>query len=211
MKSDNITVFRGYSGEIVSDIFSPRTVLSAVPVFALYVVCFGVVYAFSRALDAPLLLLGLSPFIVALAVGRFALSAREGALHAGFFHETFTEAEAFQFALRYLLTLLVVCLPQYVALYITYHRATSAMDQMAGFGMGMPFAMNTPGLYVLGGVACLLLFVLFVLTPSLCALFTTCTVELSEVVRTDIWGWIFFERGRDLLVLYSSLFGGMIF
>ncbi len=211
MEAKNITVFRGYSGEIVADILSPRTALSAAPVFALYSLCFGCAYGLSEALAAPWILLVLSPFIVALAVGRFALSAREGALHAGFFHESFSEAEALQYAGRYLLTLMLFCLPQYLALYLLYHRATTMMTQFAGLGMGMPFMMNSPALYAILGVAFLLLFVLFVLTPSLCALFTTCTVELSEVLRTDIWGWIFFERGRDLIVLYSALFGGMVF
>ena len=200
------TVYRGYSGEVIVGLFSLKTLLSLVPIFIFYFITFFLVGLVSDSLNLPFLPAICFPFILAFVVGRFALSSREGELDSGFFSKTFTEGEAFAFSGRYVATILLVSLPQYLVAFLIYRSLINLASHMSEIGM---YSIFTPVQFGIVATSILGLFVVLVLTPALCALFVTCTLCFNDILRLDIWTWLFIEKRKDLLIFFTSLAGGM--
>lgn len=192
--------FRGLAGEVIVGFLRPGIFLTLIPVLGYWLIVGVVLYLLSGRVSPPFLMLLLLVSAAPL-VGRFAVASANGDLHCGFFSTKVDRGEVYAYTIRYiaLTCVWVTLVAAIVYLFLDGGNSVLAMFGPMGFAK---FGFKTL-LIVLVAVICLL-------APTLCLLLATVTQSVGQAFSPDPWRWLYHFRRADLLVFYSSLFGGII-
>lgn len=192
---NELSAYRGASGEVVRGFVRPATLFTCLPVM----VCTFALGAFGAMIVAwtgmpSWMAMAVSVATTAPVVGLFAMSARAGAFSAGFF-EALTEHRSGVpgFVLRFS----AIGIPLAAV-------AGLAMERMTKVSMMSPAGM-TAGLLWLG----VLLFA-GLLGPSLGLLVAARAESVGEALSPQAWGWAAFDRRADLPAYFASAIGGLL-
>ena len=192
---NDLSAFRGASGEVVRGFVRFGTLLTCIPVM----VCTFALAAFGGMIVAwtgmpPWMAMGVSVVTTAPIVGLFATAARSGSFSCGFF-EALTQHRAgvFGFVLRF------------SAIGVPFALAAGlSAERLGRASFTSPVGM-TGSLLWLG-----VLLVSAVLGPSLGLLIAARTDSVGEAVSAQAWGWVLFERRGDLPAYFASAIGGLV-
>lgn len=216
-----VSVFRGVAGTITAGFVRPGTLLTALPVFGVYLAA-GLAIAFfsfvlrrsPAAASIPILLL--AAYAYAYVLGRFALPAARGELDAGFFADSLQPGDARRYALRYLLLAACWGLPL-LGLFVLAGRGLvgAAMSSAQHSAMMTEPMMEAPMLAGMaqGGFSLLLLvlgMVLSLLLPLLTAIVAAQSDELGDAFQIERWLTPLRERRDDLLCYLAILYGSLL-
>lgn len=190
--SDEITTFRGASGEVVRGFVSFATLLTLLPVAGLMVVL-GIVSALamkamsSSAPVAVLIVLVTSSPIVA----RFAMAARQGDLCCGFLSASLDKGAVTGFVARHAILVLIWGTP----LALVGAWLMRRMEEQSSEAL---FSSGTIGiaLIVVGTIA-----------QSLSLLVATKADTVREALSLDVWHWVWGRRA-DWAPFLAALIGG---
>lgn len=180
----------------------PSTFLTLIPVF-IYWAVIGFVLSLLTLKVHPAVVGGLLLIAAGALVGRFALPASRGDLHAGFFDpQGYRDSgELIHYGLRYLALTVIWAVP---AGGLAYLGAQGAGAEMMGGGMASLFSMGWRGAIFL------VVFVIAFAGPVLSFFVAAITSSIGELVRPDPWLWLVVTRRRDLIVFLSSAMGGLL-
>src|SRR5258705_8525263 len=196
------TTFRGGGGEVVRGFVTPLTLLTAAPTMIASILLVVVTAFFAEKLSLPpFVALPLMAISVAPVVGLFAMAGRLGNAHAGFFGalgDQETRGRVPGFVVRY--ALLAAAWAAILAL---------AVERLTTSFMGAMMARS--GGAQIGAIWTAVAILTFALVaPPACLLVATRTDSASEVFAPATWGWLFAERGDDLVPFVASYVGGML-
>ena len=199
---DDITQFRGYSGEIIRRFVSPGIFLTAFGII-IYWIVIGVILFFVGHFLPALLQVLIILFASAIILGRIAMPASRGDLNAGLFSQYLEAGEGRDFAIRYCLFTLVWFIP--VAL-LTWVLQSNLEGMIMSGAMGGGYSFASMGFH---GFLFALLFVVCIAAPIFTAILSTYTQSIAEVFSAEPWAWLFQERRADLLPFIASILGGI--
>ena len=196
------TTFRGEGGEVVRGFVTPLTLLTAIPTMAASIILVVLTAFFAEKLSLPpFVAIPLMAVSVAPVVGLFAMAGRLGNTQAGFFEalgDPETRARVPGFVVRY--ALLAAAWGAILAL---------AVEHATTFFMGA--IMATSGGSQIGAIWMAVAILVFALVaPPACLLVATRADSASDVFSPASWGWLFSERGDDLVPFVASYVGGML-
>ncbi|KTD61107.1 hypothetical protein [Legionella spiritensis] len=198
---DDISNFRGMSGEVVRGFLKFSTFLTIIPIVLFWLAFYILLYFIGRRMPGYLFFF-LNIAAASFLLARFAIPASQGELNAGIFNAHIQRGETLAFVLRYLIYTLFWCVPVFLILYFVFH--TSSLFSLFSWGGTSYLGMGIKGLLM----ALVMLVCLF--APTIACLLATETSSLEEVFSLDTIGWLYNERRWDLSSFYSSIIGGML-
>lgn len=198
--SNNISVFRGTSGEVVSGFLRPRIFLTLIPVWIYWGVIGYAGYLVGRFVHPLMTEVFLMVGLAAL-IGRFAIPATQGDLDAGFFdfNNNLDSGDLVGFGFRYLVSVLTWALPIGGVVALTIRNRGPEMLMGLAFG-----SIGIEGAIVLVAVAAS-----FIGTHT-SVIIATGTTTIGEVLRLSHLKLILVERRADFVAFIASVFGGLI-
>lgn len=191
-----VSIFRGSSGEVVSEFVSPMTYAAALPV-VLGVLILGWICdhlgGFRTYVSMPILYI-----FVSMATMRIALPASRGDIEP-----TNEPGEIITYTGRYLLLNLVWFIPWTILW--KWLTKGAAFDVSALF-MNPVVLMQSSWLLLIR----VILVIIALLLPMLCLLVTLHSISTKGLFRGLSWSWLLNQRRADLATFMSSLIGGSL-
>ena len=197
---EEIKLFRGVAGETALALLSPWTFFAAIPIgifFFLITLLIGVTGLAQNPLAATAVFMLASGFIV----GRIGLSASRGKPDAGLLDSSVSHGEAFAYAVRYAVLILIWGLPVALILWFVVGGFGRGISPM-GMGMGM-VSMGFKGVLIV-------ILILFSMFASIASYIIALRADnLGELFSPEPWFWIVQTRLGDYFVMLAALAGGL--
>lgn len=196
---DDITRFRGFSGEILRTFVQPSIFLTSIPLFLYWGVVLLLFMLLGNQLH-PIVALAIVVFAASYLLGRFALPAAKGEFQEGFFTNHLDSGEARDFAMRYIVLTLMWLIPCILII-------------MGVFKNSMYFLMSSPSLgsgsagFV--GLVMVVLYLVILMAPLFTALIATYTDTVGELLTGETYAWVFCERRSDIVSFLALVMGGI--
>lgn len=202
---DDNRLYAGLSGEIVRNFIRFETFLVLIPMGLVFAGLSLLSYLLQDKIPQGYLsssVLIFSALFFALFTGRFAMAAKSGDYHSGFFSDKLYNGAVLAFAIRFIVFNLFWLIPAVLIIYYFSNSANAiALFFLLNLGVGLS---SSVGIWY----ACLVVLGFF---GPLCAALLAChTKSLSEVISSDTWAWLFLDRASDLPAFLGQVCGGII-
>lgn len=199
---EEISRFRGMSGEVVRGFLKAGNFLTLIPILVFWIVFYVILYFVARNIPNSLFMM-LNLIAAAMLVSRFAIPASRGEINAGIFNNHIEQGESIGFVLRYVIYTLIWFIP--TSLLAHYVLNTNTL-----FGLALSsgsFSYAGASIY---GLLAAILSLITIFAPILSFILSTETQSVGEVLSLEPLEWLYHERRWDLGPFFASAIGGML-
>ena len=196
---DDISSFRGVSGDVVREFLKFSTFVTLFPILIFWGFFYGISSLSKNIPDFIMLLLNTLAF--SLLISRFAIPASKGELHKGVFNMSIKNGDTLAFVARYFMYTFIWLIPTLLLIHFVLDNNSLIALLLSGFsfiGTGI------------NGLVLAVVMLMSIFGPTLCCILSTKTTSFVEVLSLDPISWIYHERREDLGPFYASIIGGLI-
>ncbi|KTD76606.1 hypothetical protein [Legionella waltersii] len=197
---EEISRFRGMSGEVVRGFLKINSFLTIIPVVLFWLLLLFLLSFVDKRMPG-----FVSTFIIlaasSLFVARFAIPASQGNLHAGLFNPE-SNGETLGFMGRYCIYTLIWMVP---ATFLENYLLESNSLAHLIFSTSFSFSAAT-----FDDLLYALLVLVSVFAPTLCYILATTTSSITDLFSFEPIQWLLQDRRQDLGTYYASIIGGLV-